>query len=502
MRFDLISIFPDYFAPLRLSLMGKAEDAGLVHLQAHDLREWATGKHRSVDDTPYGGGAGMVMRADVWARALDEVLATPLAERDGDGTQASPRRVLAIPTPSGTPLTQARVEDLARANQIIVACGRYEGIDARVAEYYRGAGVEVVEFSIGDYVLNGGEVAAMVLTEAVARLLEGFMGNPGSLVEESHSGAGLLEYPVFTKPREFRSLEIPEVLLGGNHAAIERWRRDRAIEKTARVRPDLALSLDASSLTREDRAMLARCGVAYPRAGGAERLDVRQAELEDVVAVSEGLKHLVTPLFGFSLQFSRDVDRVVVSAHRLVVPDQSLHRDEVNDTAESFFLTDGDLNGARGSTEDGLDLTYYFKEVSTGAVHLVDVAHAGYAVLISLTPYGLTLGLYTTDSTERSDSTIEDTERALYFDGEVNVPWGVDEVDLVLGVVVVPEGSRSSGGNRDTTLLLLLHPVHRSTTIVYFTDLVGQTRIKEDTLRRSRLTGIDVGHDADISREL
>ena len=239
MRFDLISIFPDYFAPLRLSLMGKAEDAGLVQLQAHDLREWATGKHRSVDDTPYGGGAGMVMRADVWARALDEVLAIPLAERDGNGTPASSRRILAIPTPSGTPLTQARVEELAHADQIVVACGRYEGIDARVAEHYRGAGVEVVEFSIGDYVLNGGEVAAMVLTEAVARLLEGFMGNPDSLVEESHSGAGLLEYPVYTKPREFRSLEIPEVLLGGNHAAIERWRRDRAIEKTVRVRPDL-----------------------------------------------------------------------------------------------------------------------------------------------------------------------------------------------------------------------------------------------------------------------
>ena len=186
MRFDLISIFPDYFAPLRLSLMGKAEDVGLVQLQAHDLLEWATGKHRSVDDTPYGGGAGMVMRADVWARALDEVLAIPLAERDGNGTPASSRRILAIPTPSGTPLTQARVEELAHADQIVVACGRYEGIDARVAEHYRGAGVEVVEFSIGDYVLNGGEVAAMVLTEAVARLLEGFMGNPDSLVEESH----------------------------------------------------------------------------------------------------------------------------------------------------------------------------------------------------------------------------------------------------------------------------------------------------------------------------
>lgn len=286
-RFDLISIFPDYFAPLRLSLMGKAEETGLVDLHAHDLRDWATGKHRSVDDTPYGGGAGMVMRADVWARALDEVLSAALPERCGEGATASPRRVLAIPTPSGTPLTQARVEDLAHAGQIIVACGRYEGIDARVAEHYRDAGIEVVEFSIGDYVLNGGEVAAMVLTEAVARLLDGFMGNPESLVEESHSGAGLLEYPVYTKPRDFRSLEIPEVLLGGNHAAIERWRRDRAIEKTARIRPDLALALDASSLTGEDRAALASCGVAYTRDGTAHRVQVRLARPDDAAAVSE-----------------------------------------------------------------------------------------------------------------------------------------------------------------------------------------------------------------------
>lgn len=287
MRFDLISIFPEYFAPLTLSLMGKAEDAGLVSLASHDLREWASGKHRSVDDTPYGGGAGMVMRADVWARALDEVLATPLGADAAQEAPASPRRVLAIPTPSGTPLTQGIVEDLAHADQIVVACGRYEGIDARVADHYRSAGVEVLEFSIGDYVLNGGEVAAMVLTEAVARLLDGFMGNPDSLVEESHSGAGLLEYPVFTKPREFRSLEVPEVLLGGNHAAIERWRRDRAIEKTVAVRPDLALSLDAASLSGHDRATLASCGVAYPRAGAAERLEVRLAQLEDTVAVSE-----------------------------------------------------------------------------------------------------------------------------------------------------------------------------------------------------------------------
>ena len=258
MRFDLISIFPEYFAPLTLSLMGKAEDAGLVSLASHDLREWASGKHRSVDDTPYGGGAGMVMRADVWARALDEVLATPLGADAAQEAPASPRRVLAIPTPSGTPLTQGLVEDLAHADQIVVACGRYEGIDARVADHYRSAGVEVLEFSIGDYVLNGGEVAAMVLTEAVARLLDGFMGNPDSLVEESHSGAGLLEYPVFTKPREFRSLEVPEVLLGGNHAAIERWRRDRAIEKTVAVRPDLAPTSPSRSMRPRSAAPIAR----------------------------------------------------------------------------------------------------------------------------------------------------------------------------------------------------------------------------------------------------
>ncbi|WP_448750113.1 tRNA (guanosine(37)-N1)-methyltransferase TrmD [Actinomyces sp.] len=286
MRFDLISIFPDYFAPLTLSLMGKAEDAGLVTLAAHDLRQWATGKHRSVDDTPYGGGAGMVMRADVWARALDDALATPLACENAQAATASCRRVLAIPTPSGTPLTQPVVEDLARADQIIVACGRYEGIDARVAQHYRAVGVEVLEFSIGDYVLNGGEVAAMVLTEAVARLLDGFMGNPDSLVEESHSGAGLLEYPVFTKPREFRSLEIPEVLLGGNHAAIERWRRDRAIEKTAAVRPDLALELRAESLGCEDRATLAACGVAYPREGSARPVSIRHGEPGDAAQLS------------------------------------------------------------------------------------------------------------------------------------------------------------------------------------------------------------------------
>lgn len=288
-RFDLISIFPAYFEPLGLSLMGKAKEAGLVTLVVHDLRAWASGKHRSVDDTPYGGGAGMVMRADVWGAGLDEVLGAQVAQGREHGGGA-PRRVLAIPTPSGEPLRQAMVEDLARADQIVVACGRYEGIDARVAQHYRSRGVEVLEFSIGDYVLNGGEVAAMVLTEAVARLLDGFMGNPDSLVEESHSGAGLLEYPVYTKPRVFRGLAIPEVLVSGNHAAIERWRRDRAIEKTARVRPDLALALDAQSLGEDDRATLAASGIGYPRDCDPKPVTIRRAVPGD----SEKLDALVS----------------------------------------------------------------------------------------------------------------------------------------------------------------------------------------------------------------
>ena len=220
---------------------------------------------------------------------------------------------------------------------------------------------------------------------------------------------------------------------------------------------------------------------------------------EDVVAVSEGLKHLVTPLFGFSLQFSRDVDRVVVSTHRLVVPDQSLHRDEVNDPTEGLFLTDRDLNRTRRSAEDGLDLADDFEEVSARAVHLIYVADTGHTVLVSLAPYRLTLRLYATYCTEGSDGTIEDTERTLYFDREVYVPRSVDQVDLVLRTSVVPESRRSSRGDRDTTLLLLLHPVHGSTPIVYFTDLMRQTGVEEDTFGRSGLPGIDVSHDADIS---
>ncbi|MDO5719300.1 MAG: tRNA (guanosine(37)-N1)-methyltransferase TrmD [Actinomycetaceae bacterium] len=247
MRFDLISIFPEYFDALDLSLMGKAVETGHISLGVHNLRDWTTDRHRTVDDTPYGGGAGMVMRADVWGRAIDAV------------SKDAGRRILALPTPSGEPLTQKVVRSLVGADQIIIACGRYEGIDARVAEYYAATDIEVLEYSIGDYVLNGGEAAALVLVEAVSRLRDGFMSNPDSLVEESFEG-NILEYPAYTRPSRWQSLEVPAVLTGGNHAAIAAWRRQRALERTARRRPDLIRATDPTILTTVDRETLAACG--------------------------------------------------------------------------------------------------------------------------------------------------------------------------------------------------------------------------------------------------
>ncbi|HZL03781.1 MAG TPA: tRNA (guanosine(37)-N1)-methyltransferase TrmD [Cellulomonas sp.] len=247
MRIDVVSIFPDYLAPLELSLVGKARTSGLVDLRVHDLRDWATDRHRTVDDTPFGGGAGMVMRPDVWGAALDDVLA--------DGGH------LLVPTPSGTPLTQRTAEALADEPHLVIACGRYEGIDARVAAHYATRpDVTVSEYSIGDYVLNGGEVAALVLVEAVVRLLPGFVGNPESLVEESHGAAGLLEYPVYTKPPVWADLEVPEVLLSGHHGRIARWRRDEALARTASKRPDLVTALDAAALDARDLEVLAEDG--------------------------------------------------------------------------------------------------------------------------------------------------------------------------------------------------------------------------------------------------
>ncbi len=242
MRVDVVTIFPDYLAPLELSLVGKARRSGILQVDVHDLRSWTTDAHRSVDDAPMGGGAGMVMRPDVWGVALDDLL-TPGAE-------------LVIPTPSGEVFTQRTAERMADVDHLVVACGRYEGIDARVAEHYRSAGVAVSELSIGDYVLGGGEAAAIVIVEAVARLLPGVLGNPESLVEESHGDAGLLEYPVYTRPPGWRDLDVPDVLLSGHHAKIARWRRDRALERTARNRPDLIDALDPSVLDAADRAVL------------------------------------------------------------------------------------------------------------------------------------------------------------------------------------------------------------------------------------------------------
>jgi tRNA (guanine37-N1)-methyltransferase len=225
-RIDVVSIFPDYLAPLRLSLPGKAQEAGLLDVHVHDLRRWTHDRHRTVDDSPYGGGAGMVMKPEPWGEALDALAS------DGDGT------VLVVPTPSGERFDQQVAAELAGAGRLLFACGRYEGIDQRVLDHAR-TRMPVRELSVGDYVLNGGEVAALVITEAVVRLLPGFMGNPESLAEESHGASGLLEYPVYTKPAEWRGHEVPPVLLSGDHARIAAWRHVQAVRRTADRRPDL-----------------------------------------------------------------------------------------------------------------------------------------------------------------------------------------------------------------------------------------------------------------------
>jgi tRNA (guanine37-N1)-methyltransferase len=224
-RIDVVSIFPEYLAPLRLSLAGKAQDAGLIDVQVHDLRDWTHDRHRTVDDKPYGGGAGMVMRPEPWGEALDALVT------DED-------TVLVVPTPSGEPFTQAVAAGFASVGHLVFACGRYEGIDQRVLDE-AATRMTVREVSLGDYVLNGGEVAALVVIEAVARLLPGFMGNPGSLTEESHGESGLLEYPVYTKPALWRGHGVPPVLLSGDHARIAAWRHDQAVRRTAARRPDL-----------------------------------------------------------------------------------------------------------------------------------------------------------------------------------------------------------------------------------------------------------------------
>ena len=255
LRIDIVTIFPGYFeSPLGISLIGKAAARGDIEFGVHDLRRWAGDVHHTVDDMPFGGGPGMVMKPDVWGDALDEIIGP-----DAAGA------TLVVPTPSGVPFTQDTAAGYAAQPRLIFACGRYEGIDARVVQEMR-TRMPVDEVSIGDYVLAGGEAATLVMLEAVGRLLPGVLGNACSAGDDSfggdpgHAGAmrGLLEGPVYTRPRAWREREVPEVLLSGNHAAIARWRRDMALRRTAAHRADLIAAL--GDLDRRDRQVLAEAG--------------------------------------------------------------------------------------------------------------------------------------------------------------------------------------------------------------------------------------------------
>lgn len=230
MRFDVVTIFPEYLAVLDVSLLGRARREGLVDVHVHDLRDFTFDRHRTVDDTPYGGGAGMVMKPEPWALALEHVAAQAPAD-------AGERPVLLVPTPSGERFSQGLARELAQREHVAIACGRYEGIDERVFGWAEEL-FEVRLVSLGDYVLNGGEVAALAMIEAVGRLVPGVVGNPASLVEESHED-GLLEYPVYTKPADWRGREVPPVLLSGDHGKVAAWRRAQQEDRTRARRPDL-----------------------------------------------------------------------------------------------------------------------------------------------------------------------------------------------------------------------------------------------------------------------
>ena len=239
-RIDVVTIFPEYLVPLRQSLLGKAAERGLVSVGVHDLRQWTDDVHRTVDDAPYGGGPGMVMRPEPWARALEAV--------------RPPGTRLVVPTPAGRPFTQAVAAQWAAEPGLVFACGRYEGIDQRVAEWGAQDG-PVSEVSIGDYVLAGGESAALVMVEAVTRLIPGVVGNRESVELDSHAD-GLLEGPSYTRPASWRGLDVPAVLLSGDHAAVARWRRAESLRRTADRRPDLLAALPEDALSPADRAVL------------------------------------------------------------------------------------------------------------------------------------------------------------------------------------------------------------------------------------------------------
>lgn len=227
MKFDVVTVFPEYLEPLKLSLMGKAIDDGLMSVSVHDLRDKTYDKHKTVDDSPYGGGPGMVMKPEPWGEMLDELV--------------TDETVLVIPTPSGKPFTQKLAADYATKKHIVFACGRYEGIDSRVAQHYSQK-IRVDEVSIGDYVLAGGEVAVLVMVEAIARLIPGVLGNEESAADDSFASGSmeaLLEGPVYTRPPVWRDLEVPRILTSGDHAKVAAWRHEQAVARTRENRPDL-----------------------------------------------------------------------------------------------------------------------------------------------------------------------------------------------------------------------------------------------------------------------
>ncbi|MFD0969964.1 tRNA (guanosine(37)-N1)-methyltransferase TrmD [Plantactinospora endophytica] len=252
MRVDVVSIFPEYLAPLELSLIGRARAAGVLDVAVHDLRTWTSDVHRTVDDTPYGGGPGMVMRPEPWGQALDALVPA--------GRESGVR--LLVPGPAGVRFDQALAHELAAESHLLFACGRYEGIDQRVLEH-AATRMPVTEVSLGDYVLFGGEVAVLVIMEAVTRLLPGVLGNADSLAEESHAH-GLLEAPVYTKPPSWRGQDVPEILRSGDHGRIARWRRDQALIRTAGRRPDMLAALPAAELDKRDVATLTGAGFQPP----------------------------------------------------------------------------------------------------------------------------------------------------------------------------------------------------------------------------------------------
>jgi len=250
-RLDVVTIFPEYLQPMRTALLGRAIDRGLVELGIHDLRDWTHDVHQAVDDAPYGGGPGMVMKAQVWGAALDEVCA------------GEPAPLLVVPTPAGEPFTQAMAQRWARSPRVVFACGRYEGIDQRVVDD-AARRLQVAEVSLGDYVLIGGEAAVLVFVEAVVRLLPGVLGNALSHQQDSFSD-GLLEGPSYTRPESWRALGVPEVLRSGDHERIAAWRRAKSLERTAQRRPDLLRHVD---LDAADRAVLQAAGFTLAESSG------------------------------------------------------------------------------------------------------------------------------------------------------------------------------------------------------------------------------------------